>query len=276
MRSGAAAVVIVSVVVAACSAVESGDVGPTSSTTSTTQAASQLDTSGPQTVDVAGITFSYECRGEGSPIAFVEDGLGMPEEMGFDPAWHGWNTALDGMAELTTVCIYGRRGVGGTDPLAEGSVRTTSDQVDDLQSLWSALRVATPVVLVGHSVAGYNLRVATDRSADDVAGLVFVDATTPGVAEFDPNVPPPFVPEWLDLPASGQQTAATADVGDLPVYVISNGKSAPDWWDALQVELATISTNSQHVTLPESGHEVYIDDPQAIVDGLAWILQQIG
>ncbi len=64
--------------------------------------ASQLDTSGPQTVDVDGITFSYECRGEGSPIAFVEDGLGMPEEMGFDPAWHGWDTALNGMAELTT------------------------------------------------------------------------------------------------------------------------------------------------------------------------------
>ena len=125
-------------------------------------------------MDVDGVTFSYECRGEGSPIAFVEDGLGMPEEMGFDPAWHGWNTALNGMAELTTVCIYGRRGVGGTDPLAEGSVRTTSDQVDDLQSLWRALGVATPIVLVGHSVAGYNLRVATDRSADDVAGLVFL------------------------------------------------------------------------------------------------------
>jgi len=29
--------------------------------------ASGLDTSGPQTVDVDGVTFSYECRGEGSP-----------------------------------------------------------------------------------------------------------------------------------------------------------------------------------------------------------------
>jgi len=156
------------------------------------------------------------------------------------------------------------------------SLRSISTANAKCPTGWRALGVATPIVLVGHSVAGYNLRVATDRSADDVAGLVFVDATKPGVEEFDPNVPPPFVPEWLDLPASGQQTAATADVGDLPVYVISHGKSVPDWWDALQVELAAISTNSQHVTLPESGHEVYIDDPQAIVDGLAWILQQIG
>ncbi|MCL1692621.1 MAG: alpha/beta hydrolase, partial [Actinomycetia bacterium] len=208
---------------------------------------------------------------------FVEDGLSGPEKMRLNPGWYGWDAALDGMAELTTVCIYGRRGVGGTDPLAEGSVRTTSDQVDDLQSLWSTLGVAAPVVLVGHSVAGFNLRVAADRSADDVAGLVFVDASTPGAEEFMPTLPPPGASEWLDLSASGQQVAATADVGDLPVYVITGGTEfAPDWWDALQVELAAISTNSQHVTLPESGHMVHMEDPQAIVDGLAWILQQIG
>ncbi len=239
--------------------------------------ASGLDTSGPQTVDVDGVTFSYECRGEGSPVAFVEHGLARQGMVRFDPAWDGWDTALDGMAELTTVCIYGRRGVWGTDPLADGSFRTTSDQVDDLQSLWSTLGVVTPVVLVGHSVAGFNLRVAADRSADDVAGLVFVDASTPGAEEFTPTLPPPGPSEWLDPSASIQQTAATADVGDLPVYVITHGEGeVPDAWNTLQVELAAISTNSQHVTLPESGHMVHMDDPQAIVDGLAWILQQIG
>ncbi len=241
--------------------------------------ASGLDTSGPQTVDVDGVTFSYECRGEGSPVAFVEHGGARLGMVGFDPEWDGWDAALDGMAELTTVCIYGRRGVWGTDPLADGSFRTTSDQVDDLQSLWSTLGVATPVVLVGHSIAGFNLRVAADRSADDVAGLVFVDATTPGsIEEFNSGAPPPGVaPEWLDPSASMQQTAATADVGDLPVYVITHGEGeVPDAWHASHVELAAISTNSQHVTLPESGHMVPADDPQAIVDGLAWILQQIG
>ena len=240
--------------------------------------ASGLNTSGPQTVDVDGVTFSYECRGEGSPVAFVEHGLARQGMVRFDPAWDGWDTALDGMAELTTVCIYGRRGVWGTDPLADGSFRTTSDQVDDLQSLWSTLGVVTPVVLVGHSVAGFNLRVAADRSADDVAGLVFVDATTPGIKELNSGAPPPGVaPEWLDPSASIQQTAATADVGDLPVYVITHGEGeVPDAWNTLQVELAAISTNSQHVTLPESSHAVHWDDPQAIVDGLAWVLQQIG
>ena len=240
--------------------------------------ASGLDTSGPQTVDVDGVTFSYECRGEGSPVAFIEDGLSGPEKMDFHPRWDYWDAALDGMAELTTVCIYGRRGVWGTDPLPDGSFRTTSDQVDDLQSLWSTLGVVAPVVLVGHSIAGFNLRVAADRSTDDVAGLVFVDATTPGIKEFNSDAPPPGIaPEWLDLSASMQQTAATADVGDLPVYVITGGRGVvPDEWHASHVELAAISTNSQHVTLPESGHMVPMEDPQAIVDGLAWVLQQIG
>jgi len=238
--------------------------------------ATQLDTTGPQMIEVDGITYSYECRGEGSPVAFVEDGLGTPEKSSFDPLWHGWDTALNGMAELTTVCIYGRRGVSGTEALDEGSVRTTSDQASDFESLLDALGVDSPVVLIGHSLAGYNLRIAADRSPADVAGLVFVDATTPGVEAHDPNIPPPFPPEWLDLPTSGQQTAATGDVGDTPVYVMSRGESSEDWWDALQVELATISTNSQHVTLPDSGHFVFIDDPQAVVDGLAWVLLEIG
>ena len=125
--------------------------------------ASGLDTSGPQTVDVDGVTFSYECRGEGSPIAFVEHGGARLGMVGFDPEWDGWDAALDGMAELTTVCIYGRRGVWGTDPLPWDSFRTTSDQVDDLQSLWSTLGVVTPVVLVGKSRLGANAGAAHQR-----------------------------------------------------------------------------------------------------------------
>jgi pimeloyl-ACP methyl ester carboxylesterase len=237
---------------------------------------SELDTSGPQTIEIDSITYSYECRGEGSPVAFVEDGAASPEKSSFDPDWYGWDIALDGMADLTTVCIYGRRGVSGTDGLSDGSIRTTSDQVDDFESLLDALGVDLPVVLVGHSVAGFNLRIMADRRPSDIAGLVFVDATTPGVLELGPPPPAPSAPEWLDIPRSGQQTAATVDVGDMPVYVITAGEteSAVEWWEALQADLATISTNSEHVTSPDSSHYVFFDDPQTVVDALAWVLEQ--
>jgi pimeloyl-ACP methyl ester carboxylesterase len=239
----------------------------------------ELDTSGPQTIEVAGVTFSYECRGEGSPVAFVEDGLHTSTgSSSFDPEWYGWEVALDGMSDLTTVCIYGRRGIGGTDPLDHGSVRTTNDQVDDFESLLGALGVDAPVVLIGHSIAGFNLRVAADRSSSDVVGLVFVDATSPGLLE---HVPPPAstsAPEWLDISTSGEQVAATGDLGDTPIYVITSGEneSRDDFWGPLQAELAAASTNSQRITSPDASHYVFVDDPQAVIDGLAWVLQELG
>jgi pimeloyl-ACP methyl ester carboxylesterase len=42
----------------------------------------------------------------------------------------------------------------------------------------------------------------------------------------------------------------------------------------LQADLATISTNSEHVTSPDSSHYVFFDDPQTVVDALAWVLEQ--
>lgn len=234
------------------------------------------------TVEVNGTNLSYECLGEGSPTALVEMGMTMGgmSVLGdygstYDPAWLGWSEALDGIGDLTQVCIYGRRGVAGSDPLPIDTSRTTQDQVDDLDALIVALGIETPLVLVGHSVAGYNLRVFADRYPEKVAGLVFVDALHPGIVEFEDSPPPPQVFEWLDFPTSEEQVNATSSMGDLPLYVITATIGAPDWWLGLQEELVALSTNSIQM-MSDSDHIVQLNDPESIIAGVSWVLQQVG
>jgi pimeloyl-ACP methyl ester carboxylesterase len=228
-----------------------------------------------QTVEVNGALLAYECRGEGSPTVLVDRGLGGATA--YSPDWNRWGESLDGIAELTHVCIYGRRGTGGSDPLPKDSLRTTTDQVDDLDGLIVALDLETPLVLMGHSIAGYNLRVFTDRYPEKVAGLIFVDATHPDIDLLGDDVPGPTFPEYLDFLPSAEQVDATDDFGDLPLYVLTASETvaALELWGVWQEELAALSTNSRHKTAT-SGHEIFGDDPRSVVGSVRAIIKMIG
>jgi pimeloyl-ACP methyl ester carboxylesterase len=226
------------------------------------------------TVSVDGAEFSYECQGDGSPTVLVEVGAGHSAKR--DPDWWGWDVALDRIAQTNTVCIYGRRGIGGSDPLPADSVRTVQDQVDDLDGLITALDLETPLILVGHSLAGWNLRVYADEHPERVAGLVFVDASHDDLLQ-ELDALPPRSNEWLDEVASTEQVKATADLGDIPLYVLTASKTddGSGTWTAWQEDLATLSTNSRHRKV-NSSHDVYVDNPMAIVTGVAWVVIQLG
>lgn len=221
------------------------------------------------TVEVNGARLAYNCWGTGSPTVVVE--LGLNAGVGRSATWFGWDKALEGIAETNKVCIYGRRGVGGSE--APDSTVTTQDQVDDLQGLITALDVDTPLILVGHSVAGYNLRVFADEHPDEVAGLVFVDATDPGIVEHFP-LAGAAIPERLDTDASAEQVNPITDLGDLPVHVLT-ATEQPDWWLDLQQILVGLSTNSLQVEV-DSGHFIHAVKPETVVDGVAWVVSQTG
>ncbi len=74
----------------------------------------------------------------------------------------------------------------------------------------------------------------------------------------------------------------TPDLGDLPLLVISAGRSADTYcatdgsagidcadaqavWDRLQVELTRLSSNSRQHILPQASHAIYTDNPAAVV-----------
>ena len=230
---------------------------------------------------------AYECRGEGSPTVLVELGLAGPPRVDRDPNWWLWNRPMEKIEETNKVCIYGRRGVLGSEPVPVDPLRTTQDQVDDLNALIDALELETPLILVGWSIGGYNIRLFADQHPQKVAGLVFVDATEPGIEETYPSTASAaFPPEWLELVESAEQVSAVTDLGDMPVYVLTASidqsadnttlTEADEWWLGLQNRLLALSTNSTQRKVEATHGNIYWGKPEIVAEAVAWVTAQAG
>lgn len=105
------------------------------------------------------------CLGSGLPTVLLESGLG-----GYA---YDWRLVHRRLAANTRVCAYDRAGMGRS-PM--GPVpRDTRAQVADLETLLSAANIDGPLVLVGHSMGGYNVQLFASRHLEEVAGIVMVD-----------------------------------------------------------------------------------------------------
>jgi pimeloyl-ACP methyl ester carboxylesterase len=127
-----------------------------------------------QMVDIGGRRIQLDCRGTGYPTVVFESGLDTLGAL-------SWSVVHDQIAKTTRACAYGRAGIMWSDP----SNRTFSAE-HVAQDLHTALAVAGepgPYVMVGHSLGGPYLLIFTGRYPDEVAGLVFVDASHPDQRE---------------------------------------------------------------------------------------------
>ena len=104
------------------------------------------------------------CKGTGEPTIILENGMD----------YISWTSPR--FSKISRTCIYPRVGMG-LDP-AKGP-RTTLDQVNDLHELLRLTGIPGPYILVGHSIAGYNLLLYTNQYPEEVVGLVCVDCRYP-------------------------------------------------------------------------------------------------
>lgn len=84
-----------------------------------------------------------------------------------------WGLVQPAVAAGARACSYDRAGLGHSDP-ARGA-RTPMAIVEDLHALIHAAKLSTPLVLVGHSLGGFNVKLYAALYPEDVAGLVLVD-----------------------------------------------------------------------------------------------------
>lgn len=105
------------------------------------------------------------CEGHGAPVVVLDSGLG-------DGAW-SWSAVQDQIATRTRVCSYDRAGYGRSSPGPEP--RDTRAIVDDLAAMLKAAHVRGPYVLVGHSLASFDVRLFAFTRPKAVAGMVLVD-----------------------------------------------------------------------------------------------------
>lgn len=93
--------------------------------------------------------------------------------------------------------------------------------------------------------------------------------------------------EIENSPRLAEEVRKTASLGDLPLVVVSAGRSfdafreiAPDWpfdranetWATLQHDLVGLSTHSWQLVSPDATHDIHVDDPELIVTALGELI----
>ena len=118
---------------------------------------------------VNGHRMRIDCTGNGSPTIILDAGLGNDGLI-----WGGVQPVL---AKTTRVCSYDRAGFGWSDPLPPP--RDADHISTELHGLLATAQINGPIVLMGHSISGIYIRDYATRYPDQVAGLIFVDGSTP-------------------------------------------------------------------------------------------------
>ena len=118
-------------------------------------------------VDIGGYRLHLWCTGDGAPAVILDTGLGGMSA--------GWGFVQPDVARFTRVCSYDRAGLGYSDP--GPSPRTARRIASELAELLGRGGIGGPVVLVGASSGGFNVRVFASDHPNRVAGLVLVDAS---------------------------------------------------------------------------------------------------
>jgi pimeloyl-ACP methyl ester carboxylesterase len=84
-----------------------------------------------------------------------------------------WALVQPKLAGEARACTYDRAGLGYSDPAI--GPRTPASIADDIHELIRAADLPQPVIMVGHSLGGFNVKLYAELYPEDVAGLVLVD-----------------------------------------------------------------------------------------------------
>src|SRR5580704_1424174 len=126
-----------------------------------------------QLLDNGGYSMHIYCTGQGSPTVILDAGMG--------DSFMSWQKVQPGIAKFTRVCSDDRAGLGYSD--SSPRPRTSRVFVDELHRLLQHAGIFGPLVLVGHSMGGFNVRVYASLYRHDldgmVVGLVLVDSSHP-------------------------------------------------------------------------------------------------
>jgi pimeloyl-ACP methyl ester carboxylesterase len=256
---------------------------------------------GDRLIDLGGRRLAVNVSGQGAPTVILETGLGAESAE--------WAPVQREIETFARVFRYDRAGRGVSDP-APGP-RTAMDKVAELHDLLRLAGVPGPYVLVGHSYGGLLARLFAQHYRDEVAGLVLADSMHEDQFDvFGPLFPPPApgepaqltsmrafwttgwrdpasTAEQIDFIESRRQGHAITSLGDLPMRVLAahtylNSDMAPEavrphlqgLWNGLQQGLAGLSTRASFTSVPESGHFIQRDEPQAIVEAVRQVVAE--
>ncbi|HEV2829542.1 MAG TPA: alpha/beta fold hydrolase [Pyrinomonadaceae bacterium] len=245
-------------------------------------------------LDVGGYQLYINCEGgrrKGAPVVVMDAGLGNSSE-----SWLGIQPKI---AEFARVCIYDRAGLGNSDPSIH--TQTITQIVLDLHNLLARAGVSGPLILVGHSLGGINVRLYASMYPKAAAGMVLVDsAHEEQFARMDALIPeeikkqfPPgafevISPEKIDFKENSERKARLAKWrADIPLVVLTAANAKPDppgplaflapkWEEIrqeLQQDLVHRSAIGKHIVATRSGHFIHHDEPELVVNAIREVVE---
>ena len=211
----------------------------------------------------------------------------------------GWDDGGDKWGAIGTardrVCSYARFGTGTSDP--PPSAQTFDTQVADLHELLAAAGEPGPYVVLGHSFGGAEAVTFAAKYADEVKGLMLLDAsptswpaTVCSVAAYEAGCAimhdPTLDPERLDVFPAFDEYVSITSLGDIPMTVMTAAhgtirRFAQSELDRLNTLVrgprarsrwASLSSSSSIVSVEHTGHHIELDQPQLVVQELVKLL----
>ena len=231
-----------------------------------------------------GKTIHIRCMGTGSPTVILTAGLGDSE----------WQKVQPQVARVTRVCFWDRYGSGFSSK-ATGR-ETVAETTADLIAALKAARVGGPFVAVGHSLGAYESLLFKDWAPKAVVGMVLVDPSIPDQGDrLNKAVhKPPLSGKALLNPlfiSSKQVVDPKRNYGEMPIIVLTSTKvpelppGTPDAASARatfaamdaemhrgHAELAALSSRGVQRLVPDSGHYIQLDQPDAVIAAIKEVI----
>jgi pimeloyl-ACP methyl ester carboxylesterase len=228
------------------------------------------------------------CTGQGTPTVLLEAGLGSTsEEFAF---------IQSEVSKFMRACSYDRAGLGKSDPAPVP--RTCQDQVEDLHSLLAAAHIDPPLILVGHSWGGLNVRLYASLYPQEVAGMLLIDAAHEDKYDHFESVlsdelaqrmwasvkDPYLNDEKIDRIASIDQVRAARQAFDFPLLVLTRGISSDEpssiWPEELntiemdlQRDFLKLSRKSKQIIAERSWHYIHKSQPELVINAIREVVE---
>ena len=244
-------------------------------------------------VDVNGVHLHVRCVGSGDTTVLLISGFEVGDE--------NWGNVEPDLAARGRVCSYARPGTGTSDPAV--STQTFTTQAKQLSALLATIGEPGPYVVVGHSFGGAEAVTFASRYADQVTGLVLIDASPASwpselcaVADDGSGMAarsarraqggptPPSTSSTSTCSAPSTEVAGIASLGSLPMTVITAvDRQLADLgatelarltaaWNQGQQRWADLSTASQVVPVEQTGHHIELERPDVVIDAVVGLL----
>lgn len=225
--------------------------------------------------------------GTNTPSVILVSGIG--------DGLRAWALVQPQISPFAQVLAYDRPGLGGSDPSPDP--RDVPHMAAELDRLLNQLKLAPPYVLVGHSLGGMIVEYYAVHYPTKVVAMVLVD---PALAQFyiradslpayreaweanlrELSAAPPIVrAEFAQWEADLAAVAALGPRPMVPTVLLTSVHHGIDsalerLWLEEQRRWAQAHAGTRHVVDPTHGHRLQEETPDAVVDAVRSVLDEV-